>query len=140
MEYDKKALELYNSGYNCAQAVVCAFCGAKNIDFDTVMKIAAPFGRGITAGRELCGAVSGMCMAVGMMCAGQCGDPIAQANVICVTHALVEKFRQQFHSITCRELLERQSESCTVQCTEFIEYAARILAEQLKKHDDMKKI
>ena len=134
MNYAKKALELYNSGYNCAQAVACAFCGAADMDFDTVMKLAAPFGRGISIRHELCGAVSGMCMAIGMMCAGPCGDSVAKSNVLSITHALVEQFRQQSGSILCSELIERQSKPCAKSCSELIEYAAVILADKLKTH------
>ena len=134
MEYGKRALELYNSGYNCAQAVACAFCGAANVDFCAAAKIAAPFGQGITTRHELCGAVSGMCMAVGMICAEPCDNPVAKSNVLCITHNLVEKFRQRNGSIVCKELLERQSGPCAALCPELVEYAVEILADEFKRH------
>ena len=62
----KKARELFEQGYNCAQSVFAAFCDETNMDFETAIKLAAPFGGGIGRLREVCGAVSGMTMVLGM--------------------------------------------------------------------------
>ena len=60
------ALELFNEGYNCAQAVFAAFADKYGIDKDTAMKLSSSFGGGMGRMREVCGAVSGMFMVAGL--------------------------------------------------------------------------
>ena len=67
MDRRERAEELFKSGYNCAQAVIGAFCDDLGLDFDTTMKLSEGFGGGIGRMRLTCGAVSGMVMVAGMM-------------------------------------------------------------------------
>ncbi len=41
---EKKAEEMYNDGYNCAQSVLCAFCPVTGMDGDEAVRLAASFG------------------------------------------------------------------------------------------------
>ena len=43
----KKAIELRNSGYNCAQTVACSFKDLLEIDEETLMSITIGFGGGM---------------------------------------------------------------------------------------------
>lgn len=63
----EKAMELFKQGYNCAQAVFGAFCDETGFDFETAVMLASPFGGGMGRLREVCGTVSGMLMAAGML-------------------------------------------------------------------------
>lgn len=60
------AKELFIKGYNCSQSVFAAFCDETGLDVDTALKIASSFGGGMGRLREVCGAVTGMFMVVGM--------------------------------------------------------------------------
>lgn len=107
MTRPEKAKQLFMSGYNCSQAVVGAFIDDFAIDFDTAMKLSSSFGGGMGRMREVCGAVSGAFMIVGLKC-GYC-DPCDKAAKS-AHYALIQKiaadFKQQNGSIICRELLE----------------------------------
>ena len=39
-----KATELFYKGYNCSQAVFCAFCDVTGIDVDTAARLSSSFG------------------------------------------------------------------------------------------------
>lgn len=39
--------KLHDEGYNCAQAVVCAYCDSFGLDRDTAFKMAEGFGLGM---------------------------------------------------------------------------------------------
>ena len=71
--YKQKAEMLFKQGYNCSQAVLLAFCDELNLDKETAARLASSFGGGIGRMREVCGAVSGMCMVAGL-CKGY-SDP-----------------------------------------------------------------
>ena len=60
------AKELFKRGYNCSQSVLVAFCDETGLDIEDALKISSSFGGGMGRLREVCGAVSGMFMVVGM--------------------------------------------------------------------------
>lgn len=100
----EKAKELFKSGYNCSQSVLGVFCEELGMDFETAMKIAAPFGGGMGRMREVCGTVSGMFMAAGLMFGGD--EAVSKAELYSKIQDLATKFREQNGSIICRELLQ----------------------------------
>ena len=63
----KQAKNLFTEGYNCCQAVLCAFADLTGLDQTTAFQLASSFGGGIGRLREVCGAVSGMAMVAGLL-------------------------------------------------------------------------
>ncbi len=53
-------------GYNCAQVVLYSFCEYLNFEKNTACKIVCGFGAGMGRKEEICGAVSGGIMAIGL--------------------------------------------------------------------------
>ncbi len=108
-EHEEKAKELFLQGYNCAQAVFCAFCDKTGMDMKTAMRISSSFGGGIGRLREVCGAVSGMCMVIGYLYGY---DDVADMNLKKEHYARIQRlageFQDVFGSIICRELLGLQ--------------------------------
>lgn len=101
-----RAMELFRAGYNCSQSVFGAFTGILGIDFETAVRIASSFGGGIGRMREVCGAVSGMCMAAGLACGYS--DPLAHEEKSAHYRRIQElagSFKAENGSIVCRELL-----------------------------------
>lgn len=101
----QKAQELFHSGYTCAQAVAGAFAAKLGYDEATVLRLAQPFGGGMCRMREVCGTVSGMMMAVGMIEGSDTTDKAAKDTVYTDGQKLATTFREQNGSIICRELL-----------------------------------
>ena len=103
---DEQAKELFLNGYNCAQAVFCTFARELGIDDKTALKLSACFGGGLGRQREVCGAVSAMCMAFSLKYAPQ--DPTShaqKAEFYAKVQELCKKFKEENGSIICRELL-----------------------------------
>ena len=67
MEHAKEAERLFMEGYNCAQAVFCAFRDQTGLGLEAAARLASSFGGGIGRLREVCGAVSGALLALGML-------------------------------------------------------------------------
>mgnify|MGYP000078495484 FL=1 len=59
------ATKLHENGCNCAQAVACSFCREFGIDENEMFRIAEGFGLGMGV-MEMCGALSGMAMIIGL--------------------------------------------------------------------------
>lgn len=106
MDKREKAMNLFKEGYNCSQSVLGAFCEELGMDFDTAMRLASSFGGGMGRMREVCGAVSGMLMVLGLKCGYS--DPKAfeeKTEHYKRVQECAEKFREKNGSIVCRELL-----------------------------------
>jgi C_GCAxxG_C_C family probable redox protein len=105
-ERRNKAEELFSEGYNCAQAVFLSFCDELDIDSATALKISSSFGGGMGRLREVCGAVSGMFMAAGMLFGYDNPEAGAEKSEhYARLQALAARFRETNGSIICRELL-----------------------------------
>ena len=107
MNHGEEAKRLFMAGYNCAQAVFCAFCDVTGLDIDAAARLSSSFGGGIGRLREVCGAVSGALLALGML-RGYC-DPASPEAKIAHYHLVqeyVRRFREKNGTIICRELLK----------------------------------
>ena len=65
--HEKKAIELFEEGYNCAQAVFLAFSDLTGYSKEDALRISSSFGGGMGGMREVCGSVSGMFMVCGVL-------------------------------------------------------------------------
>ena len=113
-KYGTKARELFLEGYNCAQAVVGAFAEEFNVDKDTLIMLASPFGGGMGRMREVCGAFSGMLAVAGLKFGYS--DPTAKeekAELYKFVQGLAAEFKAANgkDTIICRELLDMASDT-----------------------------
>lgn len=134
--YVKTAGELYQKGYNCAQSVFAAFCDETGLDFETAVKIASSFGGGMGGMGDVCGAVSGMLMVLGIKYGYiNPADKEAKSEHYGLIRESVKRFESENGSIVCRELLEllkdKKCISAARPCAVLVENAAKILDEYI---------
>ncbi len=106
MDHQSAAMELFREGYNCAQSVLIAFSDVTGLDRELAGKLASSFGGGLGRMREVCGAVSGAAMVLGIV--GGYFDPTDLEAKKAHYHLIQEfarRFKEQNGSIVCRELL-----------------------------------
>jgi C_GCAxxG_C_C family probable redox protein len=60
------AVEIYKDGYNCAQSVLTVFAPDLGMDRDIAMKVSCGFGSGIGRSGNLCGAITGGMLVLGL--------------------------------------------------------------------------
>ena len=145
MDHGIKAAELFMQGYNCAQAVAVAFCDLTGLEEKQAAKMASAFGGGMGRLREVCGAVSGMLLVLGILDGyDDPTDDAAKKALYSRVQALAREFREENGSIICRELLDnppadpnptpRTADFYTQRpCARMVLTAARILDEYLQK-------
>lgn len=105
---------LFHAGYNCAQSVVAPFCDVIGMDEKTALKMASSFGGGVGRLREICGAVSGMALVLGLLY----GDIDPEDDSTKAAHyervqALANRFREKHGTIICRDLLQTRDAAPT---------------------------
>ena len=151
-ERRQKAIDNFMKGYNCAQSVVLAFSDLTEFDESTLLKLASPFGGGMGRLREVCGAVTGMFIIVGLLYGY---DGAETGEVKAELYARIQKLGGEFEkkrgTLICRELLglDKQGikhdsfvpEARTAEyygkrpCPEIVGDAAAILAEYLAERN-----
>ena len=103
--HGETARRLFKQGYNCAQAVVLAFCDEIGLDKDTALRISASYGGGMGRLREVCGAVTGMFIVAGAKYGyTDPKDRDAKAEHYRLIQSLATKFKEKNDSYICREL------------------------------------
>ena len=127
------AESLFNSSdiCSCAQSVLCAFEEDIGLSKETLMKMSSAFGGGIAATRGPCGAVSGMCMAAGLLHGYEnCeSEELKWAFYGCIEELLNEFKARNYDTITCSVLREspRAEEIDKRNCTKYVRDAAELL-------------
>ena len=107
MTHSEKAAKLFTEGYNCAQAVFAAFCDVTGMDEKTALTLSSSFGGGMGRLREVCGAVSGVFMAAGIIFGySDPKDDAAKKEHYALIQDIAKRFRERNNSIVCRELVE----------------------------------
>lgn len=141
--YAAYAAELFESGYNCAQAVSVAFCDVTGLEPKAAAAMASSFGGGMGRMREVCGAVSGMLLVAGILYGYD--DPTnenGKAEHYKLVQEMAERFRQEAGSIICRDILKnppsdpsptpRSAEFYQMRpCTRMVYLAAEIMSSYL---------
>lgn len=105
MSKAERAKQLFLEGCNCAQAVFLAFAEDR-MDKSTALRLASGFGGGMGGMRGVCGAVSGMFLAYGLLRGSD--DPTdrtAKAAHYATLRQLCEEFERRNGSSLCRQLL-----------------------------------
>ena len=147
MDHSMKAAELFFSGCNCAQAVAVAFCDLTGLDEIKAKKMSSPFGGGFGRLREVCGAVSGMMMVLGLLYGyEENGEKdIHKKEHYKAVQQLAADFSSRNGSIVCRDILKNppsdpnpspRSEEYYKHrpCASMVVYAARLLDQYIAEH------
>jgi C_GCAxxG_C_C family probable redox protein len=101
------AIQCFSNGFNCAQAVFSTYCEELGLDKETALKISCAFGGGMGHIGEVCGAVTGAFLAIGLKYGKYKADDVAAKEK---TYALVQeftkRFKAEFGSVKCKDLLK----------------------------------
>lgn len=143
----EKAKSLFSGGYLCSQSVLSTYSEEFGVPPHTALRIAAAFGGGINNSGEMCGAVSGALMLIGLKYGStQPRDAEGRQRVESAADRFISDFAGAYGSMKCRDLLgidistddglqqARQSGVFETRCPLFVESAAAfvqaILAEE----------
>ena len=94
-----EAVQLFEKGYMCSQAVFAAFSPDFGLDKELALKIGACFGSGLRKG-EVCGACTGALMVLGL----KYGESKTESDEAC--EKFLDEFKKENGSYICNELLK----------------------------------
>ncbi len=107
MEMRKEQIaEEFNKGLNCAQIVLLQFCEKYSMKKEDALRLGCGFGGGARVG-ELCGAVSGSIMVIGLKHGNRTAENTTN-KIECYekTKEFMGKFKDENGSVVCRDLLQ----------------------------------
>ncbi len=105
MKKSEEALNAFKNSFNCSQAVLKSFCNELGLTENVALKIACGFGAGMQQA-EVCGAVSGAIMVLGLKYGqNQVGDIRSKEITYEKVNLFCDKFKQRHQTIICRQLL-----------------------------------
>ncbi len=132
MQKNETAKNYFIEGCNCCQAVVLAFAEEMGLDKDALARLSSSFGAGMGGLKEVCGAVSGMFMVLGVALGyGYPADPAEKSEHASRIRQAAGQFQQQFGSLLCRELKSEGRDRAF--CADLVSYAAELTASVLKE-------
>ena len=106
MNKPELASDYLKKGYNCAQSVIKAYAGDVGMNEEEAVKMASALGGGIGRTGNICGAVSGAALVIGMKFGSTDNtDKHSRDKAYQKANELLEKFSAQNKSVLCKELL-----------------------------------
>jgi C_GCAxxG_C_C family probable redox protein len=123
-----RTLEMFESGYNCAEALVAAFAAELDASPE-VMRLATPFGAGIGGRRDLCGIVTGGALIIGLV-SGRT-DPADSERKKLAYKQVADYYRwfKTEHKLRCSEIVQGRFSGHTDDCVALMDQAQAKLAE-----------
>ena len=112
------------SGYNCAQAVLCTYADIAGIDEEIAMRLAAPFGAGMGNMEGTCGAITGAGLVLGLASERPSTRQMRQ---------IMNKFQERNGATQCKLLKGVGTGEVLRECSDCVADAAEFLEEQIDK-------
>ncbi len=129
-----KSIELHSKGYNCAQAVACAFCDKTPFSEDLIFRMTEGLGRGMGGMDATCGAISAACVLSGLKnSTANLDAPDSKQDSYSDSQFCITAFKEKNGSLICRELTGEDTGTPLRSCDGCIEDAVVIVAEKLFK-------
>lgn len=144
MNPPERAVALFEKGYNCSQAVLAAWAEQFGLPQETAVKLAGGLGGGVGRSGELCGALTGAILVLGLRYgSADPQDKNAKYDLYRKTQDLMQRFKENAGSVYCRQLLgfdmstpeglaDSRKPGAFDECPQFVRIAAELLEKALE--------
>ena len=138
----ESAVSLFKGGFVCSQAILSTYGPGLGLDEETALKLSAGFGGGMGRMGDICGAVTGAFMVIGLKYGNaKAEESEAKEKNYATVREFAGRFGSRNGSIVCRNLLDcdistaeglalaREKNLFETICTKLVRDAAEILEE-----------
>ena len=128
MNREEYAVALRNRGYNCAQAVICAFADQCDLREEQLFAISECFGSGLGCTKGNCGALNGACMLAGLQTSTRhLHKPDSKGRTYMLERSIVQDFEKQAGALVCRDIKGLDTGRVLYECEECVRIAVRLV-------------
>lgn len=132
---------LFQNGFNCAQSVFASLAERSGLEPKIALKIATPFGGGVSHTGNICGAVTGALMGLGAYFGNDIPDREIKYKNYAIGKQFIDTFNNEFGNIQCPLLLgldlsneeesqiAREKDLFHTKCLPYVTGATRIACE-----------
>ena len=143
MTPEAEAKRLFDSGYNCAESVLLAMSREKPQNAETIIpRVATGFGGGISRNGDVCGALTGAVMGIGLA-VGRDSSEESRDPCYDVVDRFYSAFVKEFGTCKCHELTgvdlktEKGREAYQARihseyCTNIVSWATRVACQMIE--------
>jgi len=134
------AVAAFSRGASCSMAVFSAYAPDLGLDAETARSIASPFGAGISRSGDICGAVSGALMVIGLAQRKEdIRDAPSREKVYALAREFIAEFMARNGSVMCTDLVgydlsledqyreAREEKAFATRCPKLVRDAGEIL-------------
>ncbi|MFW9993373.1 MAG: C-GCAxxG-C-C family protein [Candidatus Odinarchaeota archaeon] len=101
----EKAVSCLNKGFNCSQAIFSTYGSKLGLDEEQGLKIAELFGAGMAYTGNICGAVTGAFMVLGLKNGRiKADDKETKEKALNLANVFINRFKAKNGTILCKEL------------------------------------
>ena len=101
----EKAKENFRIGFNCAESVLKSLADEIGAECSYIPKIATCFGAGLGRHGEICGAITGAVMALGLKYGrSDTKEPEAKEKAYAIVDGFIKTFKSKFKNVRCIDL------------------------------------
>ena len=101
-----EAVALFRHGFSCSQAVLSVFAPQFGLERDIALRISQGFAAGIGYSDDVCGAISGAVMVIGLRYGRTTAeDKAAKERTYAVVREFLKRFKERNGSAECTTLL-----------------------------------
>ena len=142
MNRSEIAVNKFKEGYCCSQSVLFSYAEQLGVSEDLALRLANGFGAGMARRQEVCGAVSGAILVLGLIYGRGVNDGKDKHEyTYSKVKEFIEKFEAQHGNVICKNLLDGcdlntpagqdhfKSENMIEQCYGYVESVVKILEE-----------
>lgn len=142
----EKAVYLFKKGFSSSQAILSTYGVKYGIGRDTALKLASPFGSGTSGLNDICGAVSGVIMVLGLKYGNSKTSEYGKIEKLNeIIKEFIENFKDLNETIKCEELIgynldTKEGKNKAIKenrfgtiCPKLVKDAAKILEEILNE-------
>lgn len=98
-----KAASYFDSGYNCCEAIVIAVCEELGIEKEMPLKVATPFGSGMSRNGSNCGALNAAFICMGAAKGRRTNEEGRDPSYI-PADIVFNKFKEKYGTTSCSEI------------------------------------
>ncbi|MEW6607871.1 MAG: C-GCAxxG-C-C family protein [bacterium] len=145
MDKVESTVSCFKEGFSCSQALLSTYGVDFGLNREMALKVSGAFGGGMGRMGEICGAVTGAFMVIGLKYGKtRVEDEQTKEKTYSLVREFVDKFKSRNRSIACRELLgceistpegmkiAKEKNLIATLCPKFVQDASEIIEQILK--------
>jgi C_GCAxxG_C_C family probable redox protein len=145
-EIEELAKKYFNGGFNCAESTLLSVTDSLGINNELIPKVATGFGGGFGRNSQICGAISGAVLAIGIKFGrNDINDSKSKDLAYEKVRIFMKEFEDEFNSMICKELtgcdlrtregIEKYNKENkhSLDCSKYVAFAAKKAFEMIKE-------